>query len=104
MMDKSTPRPWPPLWVDKRPNSGTFITAGKALAIARISPIVKPGGAEYIVRAVNAHDALVEACNMAARYITDENIKSDFSDEGYAYYDDVCDALLAALALVGGDA
>ena len=47
--------------------------------------------ARYIVRACNAHDALVKACNMVFDY--DENVHKNVSE-----------AICAALALAEGDA
>jgi hypothetical protein len=51
---------------------------------------------------ITVHE-LLEACKMARRYMTDDAARDDMSDAGFAYYDDVCDALRDAIAKAEGE-
>ena len=46
---------------------------------------------------------LLEAAKAARAYLTDDDARDDMSDAGFARYDDVCDALRAAIAKAKGE-
>lgn len=53
------------------------------------------------LEAINAE--LLEACMAARLFLSDENVRGDMSDSGYAHYDDVVGALDTALAKAEGE-
>lgn len=60
--------------------------------------------AQANARLMAASKKLLEACQLARSYLTDDAARNDMSDGGFARYDDVCDALREAIAKATGEA
>ena len=109
-MSKHTPTPFNlPLAVEKSGTIGSVIDrdANCVLQIQQLEPMEhldrhakRQARAEFIVRAVNAHEALVEACEAALPYV-EGAYECAFPDA--SENDSVVAQLRAALALAKGE-
>lgn len=91
MADQTTPRPWRAFGTKVEAFNDTVIPAG----------IVSPEDATLIVRAVNAHEALVEACQTCATLLDIDNDPGRIW--GQSAKETMLKALYHALALARGD-
>lgn len=94
-----TPGPW-------RYTHGSVITERKQLEgrsryhrfICNVNSLRDDNDDDANGMLIAAAPELLEACKAARLFLSDENVRGDMSDSGYAHYDDVVDALDAALA------
>jgi len=76
-MNNATPRPWT-IWsdADGNPISQIYTESGKCVCVMAEDDTEKSiADAEMIVRAVNSHEALLEACQYARKFYQ-ENFES----------------------------